>query len=268
MIFEQVGKRMLRFFAIILVICVLVPAEGLAQRRKTSQRKAPAIQTREAEQDLKVLYTAASQSRARLLEASETYRESLVKLLALQKQDAQRIETTVEKNRKLLDMGLIARRQLEESELEFTTVREKVNDVEKQLQSLENLVAEVHLAEELAKAPVSSQFAVQSAGRVVRYVGASRWAMNDFTKVDAFFRLRFSKPLPISAYGQTETHNRMGFDHRVAIDVAIHPDSLEGRELMNYLAAEGISFIAIRGAISGSATGAHIHIGPSSKRIN
>jgi hypothetical protein len=91
--------------------------------------------------------------------------------------------------------------------------------------------------------------------------------MSDLDKIDAFFRLKFGRVLPVSAFGQSETHSRLGLDHHDAIDVAIHPDSAEGQELINYLRSQKISFIAIRGAIPGSSTGAHIHIGPTSKRI-
>lgn len=267
---------MIRYFAVICLILILAPTEGLAQKSRVKKARAsrnvPAKKqvtepVTEPTQDLKALSDEASKSRARLLEASESYRESLDKLLALQKKDAERVQSSVEKNRKLLEMGLIARRQLDESELELASVNDKLGDVEKQIQSLDNLVAEVRLAEEADK-EASEQFKIRSTGRLVRYVGSSRWAMSDITKVDAFFRLRFGKPLPVSAFGQTHTHNRLGFDHREAIDVAVHPDSEEGQELINYLASQGISFIAIRGPIAGSATGAHIHIGPSSKRIN
>jgi hypothetical protein len=73
--------------------------------------------------------------------------------------------------------------------------------------------------------------------------------------------------MPISAYGQTATHDRLGFDHRNSVDVAVHPDSPEGQSLMAYLKSAGIPFIAFRHAVSGSATGAHIHIGYPSHRI-
>jgi len=264
---------MIRYFAVILLILIWAPTEGLAQKSRVKKARAsrnvPAKkQVAEPVQDLKSLSDEASKSRARLLEASESYRESLDKLLVLQKLDAERVQTSVEKNRKLLEMGLIARRQLDESELELASVNDKLSDVEKQIQALDNLVAEVRLAEEADKEAAGEQFRIRSTGRLVRYVGSSRWAMSDFTRVDAFFRLKFGKPLPVSAFGQTHTHNRLGFDHREAVDVAVHPDSDEGQELINYLASQGISFIAIRGPIAGSATGAHIHIGPSSKRIN
>jgi hypothetical protein len=59
----------------------------------------------------------------------------------------------------------------------------------------------------------------------------------------------------------------MGFDHRNALDVAVHPDSGEGRVLMEHLRAAGIPFIAAWGSIPGSASGAHIPVGQPSPRI-
>ncbi|MBS1811459.1 MAG: hypothetical protein JST84_25075 [Acidobacteria bacterium] len=101
---------------------------------------------------------------------------------------------------------------------------------------------------------------------LIRDVGTSPWALSDFSKVDGFFRKQFGKPLTVSAFGQSAPHNRLGFDYRAAIDVAVHPDSNEGQTLIEYLRNQGIPFIAIRCAIPGSATGAHIHIGLPSKR--
>jgi hypothetical protein len=76
----------------------------------------------------------------------------------------------------------------------------------------------------------------------------------------------FGRTVPISARGQTADHDRLGVDHRRALDGAIHPDSPEGQALMTYLRTQGIPFMAFRGPIPGSATGAHIHIGPPSHR--
>ena len=83
-----------------------------------------------------------------------------------------------------------------------------------------------------------------------------------------FFVQTFGRSLPVTALGQTATHDRLRFDHRNAIDVALHPDSNEGRSLLAYLRQTGIPFIAFRGAVPGAATGAHIHIGhPSVKTV-
>lgn len=245
-----------------------------AAAQKAGRKRASAPKTKSkivipqvSEEETKKLAEAASQSRANLLNASNAYRESLEKLLDLQRKDESRAAELVEKRQELLDLGVIAKRELEETEQALAESQTKIAETVKQLAEVDHLVAEVNAAEELAKMPIESPGVFRSAGLLVRYVGASRWALGDFGKVDAFFRLKFGKPLPVSAVGQTGTHNRLGFDHREAVDVAVHPDSAEGRELVNYLASQGISFIAIRGAIAGSATGAHIHIGPPSKRI-
>jgi len=71
----------------------------------------------------------------------------------------------------------------------------------------------------------------------------------------------------VSAYGQTPVHDKLGFDHRNAVDLAIHPDTAEGRAVMDWLRRAGLSFIAFRGALSGAATGAHIHVGEPSRSI-
>jgi hypothetical protein len=88
-----------------------------------------------------------------------------------------------------------------------------------------------------------------------------------YEKVDQAFRLRFGKPMPVSAMGQTAVHRAMGFDHRGRVDVALNPDQPEGVWLVEYLEQNHIPYFAFRGAVKGKATGAHIHIGPMSTRL-
>jgi Spy/CpxP family protein refolding chaperone len=212
------------------------------------------------------LSDALEESRSRLLSASQTYRQSLERLLVLQTQDASRARANHDRNLRLLELGLIPRRQIETSEAELKEVLAHQTETARQLESIDHLVAEVHASEQLASLPSVPSGNFSFNGPLLRFVGAARWSMADSTKLDAFYRLKFGKPLPISAFGQTETHQRLGFDHREALDVAVHPDSPEGQELILYLQSQGLSFIAIRAAITGSATGAHIHIGPPSRR--
>jgi len=102
---------------------------------------------------------------------------------------------------------------------------------------------------------------------LVRYRGAARWSLAEATKIQSFFARRFGRPLPVSAWGQTPLHDRLGFDHHDAVDVAVTPDSPEGAALMAYLRNAGYSFMAFRGKVAGEATGAHIHIGDASRRV-
>ncbi len=275
---EQVIVTYKRWIFAVSVAFLLVFSLGFSTTAQTPKKKRtarPAVKPEPApeapkplsEAEKKQLDETASQSRANLISASQTYRESLERVLELQKKDEIRVAELVEKRKKLLELGVIAKRELEESEQSLAEVKAKSAETQHQIEEVDQLVAEVNAAEQLAKMPPPPQGVLRSSGTLIRYVGASRWAMSDFSKVDAFFRLKFSRPLPVSALGQTETHNRLGFDHREAVDVAIHPDSAEGIALIDYLRSQGISFIAIRSAIPGSATGAHIHIGPGSRRL-
>ncbi len=250
-----------------LVVIALLGSVASAQKPKRKKTVTPPPPPAMTAEEIKELNQAASQSRDNLITASNTYRESLERLLDLQRQDEKRVEDLVEKRKQLLDLGIIARKQVEESEQQLTDAKAKTAEIEKQIDSVDVMVAEVNAAEELASEPPVPVGIIRSTGMLVRFVGAARWNLSDFGKVEAFYRLKFSRPLPVSAFGQTETHNRLGFDHSNALDVALHPDSAEGQALIGFLQSQGISFIAIRGAIPGSATGAHIHIGAGSKRI-
>jgi len=262
---KRLGVALLAAALILVVAAPHAPAQKARGRKLKTRSASTAPQV--SKEDAKKMTEAASQSRANLLSASSAYRESLEKLLELQRQDESRAAETVEKRKGLLALGVIAKRELEEGERALAEAQGKIAETTKRIAEVDQLVAEVNAAEELAKTSAERPGAYRSTGLVVRYAGASRWALSDLSKVDAFFRLKFARPLPVSAVGQTETHNQLGLDHHEAVDIAVHPDSAEGKALIGYLTSQGVSFIAIRGAIPGSATGAHIHIGPPSKRI-
>ncbi|HVN05210.1 MAG TPA: hypothetical protein VMT86_12375 [Bryobacteraceae bacterium] len=101
----------------------------------------------------------------------------------------------------------------------------------------------------------------------VHYEGAGVFTPAEFAQVAAAFEHRFSKPLPVSAMGETAVHRAMGFDHRGRVDVALNPDQPEGVWLRQYLEARRIPYFAFWHAAAGKATGAHIHIGPESTRL-
>jgi len=93
-----------------------------------------------------------------------------------------------------------------------------------------------------------------------------KWKLADAAKVRDFFLAKFNRPLPMSAFGQSDLHTRWGLDHRNGMDVNLHPDSVEGRALVDFLRAESIPFLVFRGPIPGVATGPHIHVGNRSSR--
>lgn len=224
-----------------------------------------------------------SPARAALVKATEDYKAGTREMIRLKGAEIERAEKAHEQLKGLAADGLVARREVEESERALAALRAGLEGLNKQLTDSDHLIAEVVEAEqaerqaeakakELAKAlaarPRLTLTSKHNAGGVViRHAGGGNWSIAGLPNVQSFFYSTFGRPLPTSAVGQTATHDRMGFDHRRAVDVALHPDSVEGRALIGYLQANRIAFIAFRAAVPGSATGPHIHIGPPSHRL-
>ena len=97
---------------------------------------------------------------------------------------------------------------------------------------------------------------------------SGNWKISDAARVEDFFLRKFGRRLPLSTIGQSDLHTRWGFDHRNGMDVGLHPDSVEGRGLIEFLRGEGIPFLAFRGAVPGVSTGPHIHVGNPSRRLS
>ena len=147
------------------------------------------------------------------------------------------------------------------------TAEESVQEARTWIEEADRLQAEASLSDYIARLPALSPGAIQSTEAFVRYSGTVPFGIADAPKVQQFFLERVGRALPVSAWGQSAAHDRFGFDHRQAIDVAVHPDSAEGRLLSEFLRGAGISFVAFRQAVPGAATGAHFHIGEPSRRL-
>ncbi|HEX8686053.1 MAG TPA: hypothetical protein VF654_06105, partial [Pyrinomonadaceae bacterium] len=88
-----------------------------------------------------------------------------------------------------------------------------------------------------------------------------RWSISHADGLRSWFRQTYGRELPVTAAGQSGTHNRMGLDHSDSLDVGINPATEEGARLREYLRAQRVPFLAYDRAVPGAATGPHIHIG-------
>ncbi|HZS48080.1 MAG TPA: hypothetical protein VFC63_23625 [Blastocatellia bacterium] len=203
----------------------------------------------------------------KVIEATKEYKVSVEHYLTFLEDDVKHANEKVDRLKKLLDDGLISKKEYENSQSELTAAQAKVDAQKKELASADNLIEEAEASKQLLLLPPPKVGTYQSTAALIRYNGASTWMISQTAELQAFFQQKFGRPLPISAFGQTATHEKMGFDHSNRVDVAVQPDSPEGQALMEYLRQRGIPFIAFRHAVPGSATGAHIHVGPASHRI-
>ncbi len=190
-------------------------------------------------------------------------------LLALQQAEVEKLTANTDQLKELYSEGLIARIEVEKAEQELAAAKARVEETRLQIANSEKLAAEIKKEQALAKTKslVKPTLMPLNKSATVMRSTAGSWSMANLGAVQQFFSSTFGKPLPTSTIGQSATHNRMGWDHRHAVDVGLHPDSAEGRALIAYLQSQGIPFLAFRGAVPGVSTGPHIHIGTPSHRL-
>jgi hypothetical protein len=212
-----------------------------------------------------------------LMEATQEFIAKTEELAQMQANEILGAELKVGEVRQLVNEGLLAQVKLQETEDALSALRVQLTATRQRVADARQMIVDTKAADELAKkqlaaAKTSAPLAGKSQSflrpTIMRYSGASSWSLTGFAGIQNFFSSKFGRNLPTSAFGQSATHNQLGYDHRNAVDVALHPDSAEGQALIDYLRSQGIPFLAFRGAVPGVATGAHIHIGSPSHRLS
>ena len=235
----------------------------VAQKASRHKRSGPAAAVSQAEKER-------VKARQELTRATEDYKKSLKELLVIRESSVARAEEELAKVKPLYAEGLISKHDLEVKEGAVAERKAQAAETRNQLTGadvmLSQTLAEADVAIQLARSPGSTSGVIERTA-YFRFDGPARWGLSNAGVIQSFFQSKFHRALPISAFGQTELHNRMGFDHSNAMDVGVNPDSTEGRALIAYLESAGIPFIAFRRAMPGAASGPHIHIGRPSHKL-
>jgi len=243
------------------VLAFLFPeASAAAQRRRPVKPAPKAAQPANELEKLRDSY----------IKTTKEYKASLEKLMALYEASARKAEQRLAQSKELYQDGLLAKKQLEESERAATVEQEKVSGVKQQIASADTLIAQTLLEiegnKQIAKLGRLPKGRFVQTTSFIRYTGAGGWLLSSAGKIQNYFLGKFSRPLPVAVFGQGAIHDRWRLDHRNAMDISLNPDGPEGQALMDFLRTNGIPFSAFRGAIPGVATGPHIHIGLPSHR--
>jgi hypothetical protein len=240
-----------------LIVVVIAPSSPSAQR-KTKKKPVPAPVTELAK------------LREAFIKATNEYKSSLARLLPIYEANVTKAEEKLAVSRKQLNEGLISRAQVEENERALASEQAKLTTARRQLTEADDQIAAV-LVEAAADEQIAKnlRLAKQSLVRTtsfIRFNGAPGWGLGEAWKIQRFFSDSFRKELPIAVFGQGAIHERWRLDHRNAMDISLHPDTVEGQALLSFLQKNGIPYLAFRSAIPGTATGPHIHIGRPSHR--
>ncbi len=200
----------------------------------------------------------------------EQMKKSLAKdreLLAAYEREQASLRAEVIKRRKLFLEHRISKDQVTSAENSFVAAARRVYRLRDSVNEMDIAITEAVLGEKVLRMPVLPVGGYSQTADLMRFNGGFRWSIKEAQRIEKFFSQTFGRSLPITALGQSRTHDRLGFDHRDSLDVGLHPDSPEGRQLIEYLRQAGIPFLAFRQAIPGASTGPHIHIGKPSARL-
>jgi hypothetical protein len=248
---------------LILVILLVLPAwiGGGALGQANKARQTSSI-SRAAELDGEL-----ARMRADLIQKMKDSRAGAEKLIALREEEVKKLTEDYGKRRQFYHQGLISRSELNQTEISLTDATARLEGDKRWLNEQDIAIAEASIVGEPFQSPSLAANGYSDAGSLIRFNGDRVWSITDAPKIQNFFSKTFGRGLPVSAHGQTAIHDRLQFDHRNAMDVALHPDSQEGRSLIFHLRQSRIPFIAFRNAVPGSSTGAHIHIGRPSPAL-
>lgn len=206
---------------------------------------------------------------ARLLYGSasieELTEEQCREMVAAAERRLQRRRLQLEQAKKLVEEGALPRLALTPYLEELDRAR-RTFDLALSRQRLLNELAEMARVEALALSVVETP-ASEPRPVVERFTGGGNFHPGLLRVIASAFEAEFGKPLPVSANGATALHRAWGLDHRGRVDVAVDPDSPEGRWLRRYLEQLRIPYYAFRAAVRGRSTGPHIHIGPPSEPL-
>lgn len=203
-------------------------------------------------------------------DALSRMRDTLAKdrsLLADYEREQAQLRAEVIARRKLFQDGRIAKERVEETEQAFIAALKRVHAMRNSVVETDIAITEAVLGQKVERLPVLPVNGYSETKDLARFNGGFKWSLSEAPMLEKYFSQTFGRRLPITALGQSETHNRLHFDHRDSMDVALHPDSVEGKAFIEHLRKARIPFIAFRGPVAGASTGPHIHVGKPSSRL-
>jgi len=202
-----------------------------------------------------------------LLDVAREHQRTLEASIPRRERDVREATASLDRNSALYARGVVTRSELDAAAREVGEARAQLDWTRQELLRTTALIVEIDARRRLATLPPLRPGQYEASEGFIRYSGARELSPGEMALLDRQFIGSMGRPLPVSAMGQSDVHTRLGLDHRHAIDLALHPDSVEGRMVMAWLRERGIGFMAFRAARAGAATGAHIHVGRPSERL-
>lgn len=203
------------------------------------------------------------------LYASSLLPEQADQLIHVAERMVLRRQVAVYQMEELVKAGVISRSEADATSVDVARAQRDLAWAQERAALIMQIAENVKIENSMASLELQIESHPEWNGKFyTHYDGSGLFTAQDRRRLELDFLAKFSRPLPISADGETATHRSMGFDHRGRVDVALRPEQQEGAWLMKYLEQHHIPYFAFRAAVPHMATGAHIHVGPGSSKLN
>jgi hypothetical protein len=230
-------------------------ADGTLPRVKLDEARAHLADAEDQAVLTRTLYGLRTESSISEEEANE--------MLAAAQRRVDRAQAFFNERQNLLASGAIARVDIEGASRDLEDRQRVLGFAKDRLRLLKELASMAENERQLAKSAQATAWK----NSVIRSGGNGSFSLAELTSIQSEFEKKFHHALPISALGQTLTHQSLGLDHRNRVDVALSPVQPEGVWLLALLDRLHVPYLAFRNALAGAATAPHIHIGPGSTRL-
>jgi hypothetical protein len=124
------------------------------------------------------------------------------------------LRAEVIRQRKLLQESAITKEQVQQTEQAFVVALKRVHAMRYTVTETDIAITEAILGEKVLRMPALPIGGFSQTAGLTRFNGPAKWSIAQAPTVEKFFSQSFGRRLPITALGQSDTHNRLGFDHR------------------------------------------------------
>ena len=149
----------------------------------------------------------------------EMMKQSLAKdrrLLVDYEREQSALRAEVIKRRKLFQEGQLGKEQVVEAEKTFVAALRRVHEMRHSVDETDIAITEAVLGEQVIRLPAIPENGFSETAELARFNVGFKWSLKEAPRLEKYFSQLFGRRLPVTALGQTATHNRLGFDHRDA----------------------------------------------------
>jgi hypothetical protein len=164
-----------------------------------------------------------------VLQIARQHQRALETSVPRRERDVREAEASLDRISRLYARGLVTRPELDAAARDVGDARAQLSWTRNELRRTAMLIVEIEARQKIASLPPLRPGQYDASAALIRFHGIREVSRDELALLERHVTARGGNALPVSARGQSDVHTRLGLDHRHAVDLALHPDSVEGR---------------------------------------